>query len=168
MIAFLYVLIGIYFVQSLQQSLTTNTNSVGIYNGAVTQWIKYPFMASLRTDETNEHCCGATIFSLDPPRLLTSAYCTDPTANPTCTTGVIIGCDDASCSGNEVVKYEIDSIIPHPDYAKTPSIIYDIAIIKLKETITKPVNVSIIELQQGLPCCEDDHPLVVLGYGKES
>ena len=66
--------------------------------------------------------------------------------------GVIIGCDSGNCLGDEPESYYIEEIIPHPNHAQDPSLVYDVAILKLNTPngrIDRPVNATAVELQQG-------------------
>ena len=142
---------GIAISKPIESFVNSEQDGVGIYNGNAASWSQFPFMASLRHAESKEHCCGASIVSLNPPRLLTSAMCVNQSVSDPCTKEVIIGCDSGNCLGSNVVSYEIDTIVSHPDFSINPAPINDIAIIKLKaNTIDKPANVTTIDLQQGI------------------
>lgn len=136
-------------------TFAVNTNeSLGIYHGQPTTWESWPFMASLRYNEFEDrgHCCGASIISIEPPVLLTSASCVDPNVPHPCNREVIIGCDSGNCLGEEAETYHIEEIIPHPQHAQFPSLVYDVAILKLRTLngrIDRPENVTAVEMQQG-------------------
>ncbi len=83
----------------------TNETGLGVYDGQVAPWSEYPFMASIRVNEEDAHCCAGTIISLNPPVLLTVAHCVHPAASVQCNKEVIIGCDHAACANNQAVTY---------------------------------------------------------------
>eukprot|EP01084_Bolivina_argentea_P108593 194076_1 len=170
-LALLTLLMAIHFASSDQ--------GFGVYNGAITSWADYPYMASIRYNyeegQASEHCCAGTIVSLDPPAILTAAHCVydgDDREERQCNREVMIGCDHALCNTNEqAVAYQVDAVYVHEQfvhldhYDQPPQ--YDIALLKLYPAITQPSDArNISNIGQGDPCCQEFHPLTVLGYGR--
>jgi hypothetical protein len=175
MFAFLWLLT--FYIQTISSKPTNQSAGLGIYHGVTTLWSEAPYMASLRSAaEDSEHCCAATIISLNPPVVATAAHCvvSDTIFGRECGDYVTIGCDEHTCltGATQPVEYAIaeDGIIIHPDFhhflvdLRPP--LYDIALVRLERPITEPAGVASLPLESGNPCCENMHPLSVYGYGR--
>eukprot|EP01083_Nonionella_stella_P298701 1013830_1 len=168
---------SIFVLTALFLSLILNVNSkqmnetgLGIYDGHITQWSDYPYIASIRHNDEDTHCCAGTIISLNPPVLLTAAHCIHPNREMQCNQKVIIGCDHVSCAEDQATTYEIKDTVIHPQfthsffYTQPPQ--FDIALIRLSSVIDAPIGVQNITIDPGDPCCMNLNPLTVIGYGK--
>ena len=169
------VVILLLFLQLVFSKQLNQSSGLGIYHGEDILWRDAPYIASIRRDtDASEHCCGATIISLDPPVLITAAHCVveEEIFNRACGQSVEIGCDRHECSNDMHVEYKIadDGVLIHPNFThnilyQSPPL-YDIALVKLDRVISEPKGVKNITVGSGDPCCENSHPLSVYGYGR--
>uniref|UniRef100_A0A915IS77 Peptidase S1 domain-containing protein n=1 Tax=Romanomermis culicivorax TaxID=13658 RepID=A0A915IS77_ROMCU len=98
-----------------------------IVGGSETSEGSYPWTASVRLKETNQHYCGASL--IDKFHVLTAAHCFDKDNN-TNSYWVILGEWDVSRDEPQEMKFELAEIIPHPDYKGLKS--DDVALVRLK------------------------------------
>eukprot|EP01084_Bolivina_argentea_P316856 549324_1 len=157
------------FVLFLLIAPTLSDNAgLGIYNGQSTTWNNYGFMVSIpfALQGVDDHCCGGSILSLNPPIILTAAHCLFE-----CyvwwypeNSVVKIGCNGPQCSNPEVVTYFVAESNHHPLWDGL-TMQYDVGLIRLDRVISAPSNVQTVTLQSYSPCCIENESLRVLGYG---
>ncbi|XP_058461930.1 chymotrypsin-1-like [Malaya genurostris] len=133
-----------------------------IVNGTDASINDYPFMVSLR-GSTGRHSCGGSI--LNENWILTAAHCVNYYTTPLLQS-VQVGRTDVSSEIDESV-YWIDDVIIHPFYDPSNSLIFDVALLKLKKSLVydetiKPVQLPTEEYEE---LDESDLTVTLIGWG---
>eukprot|EP01084_Bolivina_argentea_P078110 141717_1 len=157
-------------------STTNGDNNLDVCDGQATKWLDYPYIATLTYAEGGSfpggtQCCSASIISLNPPKILSSADCmwfNPDVAITTCTGPVIIGCDDVTkpyCNG-QGEQYEILSYEFPPTFHDYSIYTADVTVITLTKPITYP-GATVIKYAT-IPPLQVSQEWRIIGYGSTS
>ena len=125
---------------------------------------EYPFMISMQT-QTGFHFCGGIL--IRPDWVLTAAHC-----NPDTTAGLqlVAGVQDLRTVDSDpaVQVRSAEQVFIHPDFARSPYLTADVALIKLDRPfeITDRVQTIDFARPEDAESFEEGDPVIVTGWGR--